>query len=113
MGWLFSLAPDVACRHRSEDEARDTFKMLKSQLIGDSFAYLYSEWAMLEDLAGEEPDLAYSLKTDRFESNWAKWSGQPALGYCLEKMHQIPVMILGIALLCGASSSESLREDRC
>ncbi len=55
-----SHSSDVACRHRSEDEARDTFKMLKSQLIGDSFAYLYSEWAMLEDLAGEEPDLALS-----------------------------------------------------
>lgn len=41
-------------RQRSEDEARDTFKMLKSQLIGDSFAYLYSDWAVLEDLAGEE-----------------------------------------------------------
>ncbi len=53
-------ALDVACRHRSEDEARDTFKMLKSQLIGDSFAYLYSEWAMLEDVAGEEPHLALS-----------------------------------------------------
>ena len=42
------------CRQRSEDEARDTFKMLKSQLIGDSFAYLYSEWALLEDAAGEQ-----------------------------------------------------------
>ena len=42
----------VGCRYRSEDEARDTFKMLKSQLIGDSFAYLYSEWAILEDLTG-------------------------------------------------------------
>ena len=39
-------------RQRSEDEARDTFKTLKSQLIGDNFAHLYSEWALLENQAG-------------------------------------------------------------
>lgn len=39
-------------RERHEDEARDTFKTLKNQHIGDSNAHLYYEWAALEAKAG-------------------------------------------------------------
>ena len=39
-------------RQRSPDDARDTFKTLKSQNIGDSCALLYTEWAALEAAAG-------------------------------------------------------------
>ena len=54
--------PTLSDRLRSEDEARDTFKMLKSQLIGESFAELYVDWARLEHAAGPHP-------THR----WASW----------------------------------------
>jgi hypothetical protein len=40
------------CRLRNPDDARDTFKTLKNQLIGDSSAHLYAEWAKLEQSAG-------------------------------------------------------------
>lgn len=39
-------------RARSQDDARDTFKTLKNQHIGDSSAHLYYEWAVLEHSAG-------------------------------------------------------------
>lgn len=41
------------CRERNEDEARDTFKTLKNQHIGDANAHLYHQWAALEAKAGE------------------------------------------------------------
>ena len=67
LAYLFTLTilGQQSClyyRQRSEDEARDTFKTLKSQLIGDSFAYLYSEWALLENQAGKSQHL--NLKWD-------------------------------------------------
>ena len=34
--------------HRNPDDARDTFKALKSQHIGENYAPLYAEWAGLE-----------------------------------------------------------------
>ncbi|KAF6261004.1 hypothetical protein COO60DRAFT_832255 [Scenedesmus sp. NREL 46B-D3] len=37
---------------RSPDDARDTFKTLKNQHIGDASAHLYHEWACLEHAAG-------------------------------------------------------------
>ncbi|KAK9828905.1 hypothetical protein WJX72_002702 [[Myrmecia] bisecta] len=37
---------------KSEDDARDTFKMLKGQHIGDTFAALYADWATLEHSTG-------------------------------------------------------------
>lgn len=40
------------CRTRSQDDARDTFKTLKNQHIGDASASLYYEWAVLEHSAG-------------------------------------------------------------
>jgi hypothetical protein len=42
----------VFCRARSPDDARDTFKTLKNQHIGDASAHLYYEWACLEHVAG-------------------------------------------------------------
>ncbi len=42
----------ATCRVRSQDDARDTFKTLKSQNIGDTSALLYTEWAALEVAAG-------------------------------------------------------------
>lgn len=39
-------------RSRSPDDARDTFKTLKNQHIGDGCAFLYSEWASLEYASG-------------------------------------------------------------
>lgn len=44
--------PASACRTRSQDDARDTFKTLKNQHIGDASAHLYHEWAVLEHSAG-------------------------------------------------------------
>lgn len=41
-----------ACRQRNPDDGRDTFKTLKNQNIGDSCAYLYAEWATLEQSVG-------------------------------------------------------------
>eukprot|EP00878_Enallax_costatus_P046889 GHUV01057204.1.p1 GENE.GHUV01057204.1~~GHUV01057204.1.p1 ORF type:complete len:670 (+),score=222.28 GHUV01057204.1:746-2755(+) len=40
------------CRVRSQEDARDTFKTLKNQLVGDGSARLYFEWASLEHEAG-------------------------------------------------------------
>ena len=37
---------------RSQEDARDTFKTLKNQLVGDGSAQLYYEWASLEHEAG-------------------------------------------------------------
>lgn len=42
-------------RERNEDEGRDTFKMLKSQLLGDNSALLYSKWAIMELASGTGP----------------------------------------------------------
>lgn len=42
----------LRCRHKSQDDARDTFKTLKNQHIGDGCACLYHEWASLEHSAG-------------------------------------------------------------
>lgn len=42
----------ACCRARSPDDARDTFKTLKNQHIGDASARLYYEWAVLEHSAG-------------------------------------------------------------
>lgn len=42
----------VLSRVRSPDDARDTFKTLKNQHIGDASAALYHEWACLEHSAG-------------------------------------------------------------
>lgn len=42
----------LGCRTRSHDDARDTFKTLKNQHIGDASAHLYYEWAVLEHSAG-------------------------------------------------------------
>jgi hypothetical protein len=39
-------------RYKNQDDARDTFKTLRSQHIGDRSAFLYYEWAALEQLAG-------------------------------------------------------------
>ena len=39
-------------RQRSQDDARDTLKTLKSQHIGQASAALYYEWAALEQLGG-------------------------------------------------------------
>lgn len=40
------------CRLKNQDDARDTFKTLRSQHVGDRSALLYYEWAALEQLAG-------------------------------------------------------------
>lgn len=40
--------PGLRCRARNADDARDVFKMLKSQHIGGQHAALYYEWAALE-----------------------------------------------------------------
>lgn len=42
----------AVCRGRNEDEARDTFKTLKNQHIGDGCALLYHDWAALEAKSG-------------------------------------------------------------
>jgi hypothetical protein len=60
---VFSLAPcplplparlhthtHLPHRCRNQDDARDTFKTLKSQHIGDQYAGLYAEWAALENM---------------------------------------------------------------
>lgn len=39
-------------RPRDEDDARDTFKALKNQHIGDGHASLYHQWAQLEASSG-------------------------------------------------------------
>lgn len=39
-------------RRNDRDDARDTFKFLKSQRIGDKFACLYIAWAAFETEAG-------------------------------------------------------------
>ena len=39
-------------RRDSEDDARDTFKTLKNQLLGESNAHLYHAWAALEAQSG-------------------------------------------------------------
>lgn len=41
------------CRTCDPEEARATFKMLKSSHIADGSAHLYAEWAKLETAAGE------------------------------------------------------------
>ena len=43
----------IECRLRnSHDDARDTFKTLKSQQIGEEYAIMYAEWAGLEAIVG-------------------------------------------------------------
>ncbi len=44
--------PSARRRAKSADDARDTFKMLRSQGIGEGAALLYTEWAALEGAAG-------------------------------------------------------------
>lgn len=41
--------------HSSPDDARDTFKTLRNQLLGSSHAQLYCQWAKLEAQAGDVP----------------------------------------------------------
>ena len=41
------------CRQKNQDEARDTFKMLKSQFLGENSAHLYATWATLEAASGQ------------------------------------------------------------
>jgi hypothetical protein len=41
-------------RQHSEDEARDTFKALKNQHIGDANAQLFHMWAKLEATSGHD-----------------------------------------------------------
>lgn len=50
-----------ACRRNDEDDARDTFKFLKSQRIGDKFAVLYTAWARFEAEAGNADKAAHLL----------------------------------------------------
>ena len=52
----------MSCRQRSKDEARDTFKMLRSQLIGETAAGLYAEWAALEHAAGNREKASTVLR---------------------------------------------------
>ena len=47
-------SPSACRRARNPDDARDVFKMLKSQHIGDQHAALYYEWAALEAAGGNE-----------------------------------------------------------
>ena len=44
--------PSPSLRRDSEDDARDTFKTLKNQLLGESNAHLYHAWAALEAQSG-------------------------------------------------------------
>ena len=46
------------CRACDPEEARATFKMLKSSHIADALAHLYVEWARLESAAGWYPCMA-------------------------------------------------------
>ena len=48
-----------ACRRNDEDDARDTFKFLKSQRIGDKFAILYTAWARFEAEAGNADKVSF------------------------------------------------------
>ena len=49
---MFTHPPLHHRRARSQDDARDTFKTLKNQHIGDASAHLYYAWAVLEHSAG-------------------------------------------------------------
>lgn len=73
MGQLSIL--HYACRVRSQDDARDTFKTLKNQLVGDGSAFLYHEWASLEHAAGNVSKalgiLAKGLRSDAQPSRYA------------------------------------------
>lgn len=51
----------ACCRYKNQDDARDTFKTLRSQHIGDRSALLYYEWAALEQLAGHASKAAAVL----------------------------------------------------
>jgi serine/threonine-protein kinase TTK/MPS1 len=53
------------CRARSQDDARDTFKTLRSQNIGDTCALLYTEWATLEAAAGHASKAVAVLQKGR------------------------------------------------
>lgn len=61
LGYFFTLLLHTAnknfsstnCRLRnSHDDARETFKTLKSQQIGEEYAIMYAEWAGLEAMGG-------------------------------------------------------------
>lgn len=59
---------------RNADDARDVFKMLKSQHIGDTSAALYYEWAALELAGGNQFKalgvLAKGLKEQAQPARW-------------------------------------------
>lgn len=64
----------VCCRARSPDDARDTFKTLKNQHIGDASARLYYEWAVLEHSAGYiSKALGIIAKGMRADAQPARW----------------------------------------
>eukprot|EP00873_Tetraselmis_striata_P044244 jgi/Tetstr1/464508/TSEL_009266.t1 len=48
--------------HGSEDDARDTFKMLKNQTFGEKSAALYKEWAAFELSKGNRREAVARLK---------------------------------------------------
>ena len=56
VGWLVTGL--WVCRACDPEEARATFKMLKSSHIADASAHLFVEWARLESAAGLYPCMA-------------------------------------------------------
>jgi lipopolysaccharide biosynthesis regulator YciM len=52
----------LMCRSRSPEDARDTFKALRSQHIAEQSALLYCEWASLEAGAGNTQQATSVLK---------------------------------------------------
>jgi hypothetical protein len=76
-----------ACRARSQDDARDTFKTLKNQHIGDASAHLYYEWAVLEHSTGNvSKALGIIAKGMRAEAQPARWAlhGKGVWGFTLK-----------------------------
>lgn len=67
-------------RARSPDDARDTFKTLKNQHIGDASAHLFYEWACLEHAAGNvSKALGVLAKGFRAEAQPARCGGRCVL----------------------------------
>ena len=94
-------APTAACRYRNVHEARETYKTLKDQNIGNAAtcAQLYADWAAMESSAGEvERALSVLRKGIKAGAQPPQASGPVPSGICS----------LGMACACDQPSHTGL-----
>ncbi len=96
-------------RQRSQDDARDTFKTLRSQNIGDTCAALYTEWAALEAGAGHvSKALGVLHKGIREGARPAEWAARRRrVAACEQRVHARPAagLLLALAQRCARAAS--------